>query len=81
MNRNKGILREGCSVKVNYCDTSGCVVWSYKATYENGWFNHKDPKNNARHDTPAHCDGCYTFYEVQGDTVLSDEFIKAYTNS
>lgn len=63
--RNKGILKEGCEVTVFHCDTGGSIVWSYPAIYENGWFNHGTPEKNARHDTPAHCDGCYCFYEVK----------------
>ena len=65
INKNRGILREGCSVTVHMADTSGSCVWSYKAIYRNGWFDHENPNGNARHDTPAMMDGCYTWYIVE----------------
>lgn len=67
MNKNKGILKEGCKVTICMADTSGNCVWSYEATYKNGWFDHESPEKNARHDTPAMMDGCYAWYIVKDD--------------
>ena len=63
--RTKGDLSEGCKVKVCFADTSGNMVYSYSAIYQDGWFDHQNPSGNARHDTPASMDGCYTWYEVE----------------
>lgn len=63
--KNRGQLKEGSFVKVCFADTSGNMVWSYNAVYEDGWFNHKNPEGNARHDTPASIDGCYAWYIVE----------------
>lgn len=65
MSGNKGILTEGCRVTVEFADTSANCVWSYKAIYRNGWFDHENPSGNARHDTPASMDGCYSRYIVE----------------
>jgi hypothetical protein len=67
MSKNNGILKEGCKVTVCMADTSGNCVWSYKATYKDGWFDHGNPSGNARHDTPAMMYGCYAWYIVEND--------------
>ncbi len=61
--KNKGQLKENCKVKICIADTSGSCVYSYKAVYRNGWFDHEG--SNARHDTIDSIDGCYTWYIVE----------------
>lgn len=65
MSGNKGVLKEGCRVEVRFADSSGSCVWSYKAIFRNGWFDHENPNDNSRHDTPASMDGCYSCYIVE----------------
>ena len=64
INKNKGILTEGCPVTICMADTSGSCVFSYKAIYRNGWFDHNNPSRNSRHDTLKDIDGCYAWYIV-----------------
>jgi hypothetical protein len=61
--KNKGQLKENCKVKICFADTSGSCVYSYRATYRNGWFDHEGA--NARHDTLDSIDGCYTWFIVE----------------
>ena len=61
-NKNKGELKDGCTVEVCFAEDNGIMVYSYSAIYRNGWFDHGGSNN--RHDTPATINGCYSWYEV-----------------
>lgn len=64
INKNRGILKENSKVSIHIADGSGNCVYSYKAIYRNGWFDHQDSNNN-RHDTLKDVDGCYFWYIVE----------------
>jgi hypothetical protein len=57
-----GKLKEGDKVTVCFADSSGNMVWSYPAIYQNGWFDHQNPTGNNRHDTPESIGGTWSWY-------------------
>ena len=74
MNKNRGDLRENSNVTVCMADTGGDCVWSYEATYKNGWFDHGKPWKNKRHDTLEDVDGCYAWYIVSNKQDYETEY-------